>query len=119
MVWGSTLFIRWMERFPWIIYIGSGVLAVTAGKMLVGDPLVVSWFSVNPVMKWTLIVIITASVLLAGIWRKKSGSFVTLTSGGNLALSQELTQEANIQPDDSFKVSQDEQGRIVLVKQTG
>ncbi|TDF95834.1 TerC family protein [Paenibacillus piri] len=119
MVWGSTLFIRLMERFPWILYIGSGVLALTAGKMLVGDPLVASFFTANPVLKWTLVVIITAGVLLAGIWRKKSVSFVTLNPNGHLTLSQELSAEANIQPDDSFKVSQDENGRLVLVKVTG
>ncbi|MCR8631077.1 TerC family protein [Paenibacillus radicis (ex Xue et al. 2023)] len=119
MVWGSTLFIRWMEKFPWIIYLGSGVLAFTAGKMLVGDPLVATWFAANPVLKWTLVAIVTVGVLLAGIWKKKSSSFVTLDSSGHLTLSHELMQEANIQPDDSFKASQDEHGRLVLVKQTG
>jgi hypothetical protein len=119
MVWGSTLFIRWMEKFPWIIYIGSGVLALTAGKMLVSDPLVAAWFAANPMLKWTLIAIVTAGVLLGGIWRKKSSSFVTLDASGHLTLSQELMVEANIQPDDSFKASQDENGRLVLVKQTG
>ncbi|MDF2961522.1 MAG: hypothetical protein K0S39_3257 [Paenibacillus sp.] len=119
MVWGSTLFIRWMEKFPWILYIGSGVLAVTAGKMLVGDPLVVNYFAANPILKWTIVAVLTVAVLAAGIWRKKSSSFVTLDASGHLTLSQELMEEANIQPDDSFKASQDEKGRLVLVKQTG
>jgi YjbE family integral membrane protein len=119
VVWGSTLFIRWMEKFPWILYAGSGVLAFTAGKMLVGDPLVETWFAANPMVKWTLLVILTFGVLLAGIWKKRSASYVTLDAAGRLALSPELTEQANISPDDSFKASRDEKGRLVLVKLNG
>jgi YjbE family integral membrane protein len=116
VVWGSTLFIRWMEKAPWILYAGSGVLAFTAGKMLVGDPLVSEWFAVNPVAKWTLLVMITIGVLTGGILKKKSSSFVTLNVNGHLTLSKELSEEANISPDDSFKASRDEHGRLVLIK---
>lgn len=70
VVWGSTLFIYWMDKFPWIMYIGAGVLAFTAGKMLTGDPLVSVWFADNPVMKWTVLLVITGGVLLAGMFKK-------------------------------------------------
>ncbi|KLR75335.1 membrane protein, partial [Geobacillus sp. T6] len=33
MVWGSTLILKWIERFPIVITIGAGVLAWTAAKM--------------------------------------------------------------------------------------
>lgn len=37
IVWGSTFILKWMDRYPGIIYIGTGVLAWTAGKMITED----------------------------------------------------------------------------------
>ncbi|MBI2752522.1 MAG: TerC family protein [Betaproteobacteria bacterium] len=39
VVWGSTLILKWIERFPGILYLGGAVLAWTAANMLAGDPL--------------------------------------------------------------------------------
>ena len=39
VIWGSTLILKWVERFPVIIYLGAGVLAWTAAKMMVSEPL--------------------------------------------------------------------------------
>lgn len=119
MVWGSTLFIRWMEKFPWIMYIGAGVLALTAGKMLTEDPMVHTWFAANPIVKWLLVVIVVAGVLLAGLWKKLFGFFVSINDKGHLTIPQELVDEAGILPDDSFLARRDEKGRLVLVKSNG
>ena len=40
MVWGSTLILRWIERYPSILYVGGAVLAWTAAKMIAGEPFV-------------------------------------------------------------------------------
>jgi YjbE family integral membrane protein len=40
VVWGSTLVLRWIERFPALLYVGSAVLAWTAVKMITGEPFV-------------------------------------------------------------------------------
>jgi predicted tellurium resistance membrane protein TerC len=40
VVWGSTLILKWIERFPSILYVGGAVLAWTAGKMIVSEPFV-------------------------------------------------------------------------------
>jgi len=40
VVWGSTIILRWVERFPAIVYVGAGVLALTAAKMITAEPLV-------------------------------------------------------------------------------
>lgn len=53
IIWGSKLILKLMERFPVIIYIGSGVLAWTAGTMITEDRIVHAWL---------------ADVPLAGIW---------------------------------------------------
>ncbi len=39
VVWGSTLILRWLERFPTLLYVGGAVLAWTAAKMIVSEPL--------------------------------------------------------------------------------
>lgn len=39
VVWGSTLILKWIERFPSLLYLGGAVLAWTAANMLVGEPL--------------------------------------------------------------------------------
>lgn len=71
VVWGSTLIIKWVERFPIIIYIGAGVLAWTAAKMIVDEPLVKGFFTAYPILKWGLIVVIIVGVLAAGRMKKK------------------------------------------------
>jgi len=39
VIWGSQLILKWVERFPVIVYLGAGVLAWTAAKMMLGEPL--------------------------------------------------------------------------------
>jgi YjbE family integral membrane protein len=69
VVWGSTLILRLVERFPSIIYIGSGVLALTAAKMITAEKFL-TFFAGNPGLKWTFTVVAVAAVLFAG-WMKK------------------------------------------------
>jgi YjbE family integral membrane protein len=47
VVWGSQMLLKWVERFPVIVYFGAGVLAWTAVKMIVSEPLLASAFEVN------------------------------------------------------------------------
>lgn len=119
VVAGSTLFIKWMEKFPWIMYAGAAVLAFTAGKMLTEDPLIHGFFEANSIVKWTLVVLIVAGVLLAGLWKKLFGFNVSINGHGHLTIPKDLVEEAGISPDDSFKARRDEQGRLVLVKSNG
>ncbi len=70
MVWGSTLVIRVIERFPSAIYIGSAVLVLTAGKMMSSEGFYVDDFFANQqLLKWLLIALLMFSVLYVG-WRK-------------------------------------------------
>lgn len=39
VVWGSTLVLKLIERFPIIMYIGAGVLAITAAAMIIKEPI--------------------------------------------------------------------------------
>ena len=40
MVWGSTLILGFVERHPGFVYFGAGILALTAAKMMLHEPLV-------------------------------------------------------------------------------
>jgi len=40
----SSLIARLMNRFKWIVYLGAGILAFTAGEMMIGDREVASYF---------------------------------------------------------------------------
>ncbi|MBP1154742.1 MULTISPECIES: TerC family protein [unclassified Paenibacillus] len=116
MVWGSTLFIRLVERFPVIITIGAAVLAYTAGSMLTSDPFVKGWFEENPVMKWTIISVVVIGVVLGGYLKKMSKNFISINEQGQLTIPESIEKEAHIQANDSFEAKVDDKGRIVLVK---
>lgn len=71
VVRGSTLILKWVERFPIIIFIGSGVLAWTASKMIVDEPFLKEFFVENPIMKWGLVIVIVVGVLFLGKLKKQ------------------------------------------------
>jgi YjbE family integral membrane protein len=50
VIFGATLLMKLMERFPIIITAGAGILGWVAGEMLVTDPALVDWIKVN--MAW-------------------------------------------------------------------
>ena len=72
VVWGSTLILRWVERFPAIIYAGAAVLAWTAMKMMLGEPLVKDW--VEPWRDWTWLAYVAgvAGVVFTGLYLNRS-----------------------------------------------
>ncbi|WP_404330298.1 TerC family protein [Mesobacillus maritimus] len=65
VMWGSTLILKWIERFPVIITIGSGILAWTASKMIVGEPFLKGYFT-NPFIKYGFELVVVAGVIIAG-----------------------------------------------------
>jgi YjbE family integral membrane protein len=69
MVWGSTLILRVVDRYPFIIYIGAAVLAWTSAKMILHEPLVVERIEGLPWVSWLAYAVIIGGVLLAG-WRR-------------------------------------------------
>jgi YjbE family integral membrane protein len=38
IVWSSQIILRWMERWPWIVLLGAGLLGYVAGQMIFTDP---------------------------------------------------------------------------------
>ncbi len=65
VVWGSTLFIKLVNKFPSIVYIGSGVLAYTAAKMITHEKFLKEWFA-SPVINWGFVILVVVVILIAG-----------------------------------------------------
>lgn len=66
IVWGSTLFIKLLEKYPFILYIGSGVLVFTAGKMIADEKLIQPLFQDAGWLKYAFYIVLIAIVLYAG-----------------------------------------------------
>lgn len=66
MVWGSTLILKFMERYPIVIFIGAGVLAYTAASMVTSEKFLTPFFTAYPWVKWLFIVAVVVGVLLIG-----------------------------------------------------
>ena len=66
MVWGSTLVIKAINRFPVIIPIGSAVITHTAVTMLVHEKFVVNIIGESALIEWGLSAVLIACVLYLG-----------------------------------------------------
>lgn len=69
IVWGSTVILKLVDRFPIIIEIGASVLAWTAASMITKEPLLKAFFAANTVATIAVYVIVFAIVLFPWIMR--------------------------------------------------
>lgn len=67
VIWGSHLVLKLIERYPAIVYIGSGVLALTAVKMVTSEPLLRDYVAAYPLVVTLAYFIIVPGVLLGGM----------------------------------------------------
>jgi YjbE family integral membrane protein len=65
VVFGSTMVLKLVERFPIIIQAGAAVLALTAAKMIVSEPLLSDVFG-HTALRWATYAAAVAGVLLVG-----------------------------------------------------
>lgn len=68
VVFGSRLVLVLVERFPAIIQLGAAVLAFTAARMIVGEPLLDSVFDPHAIARWSTYAACIAGVLATGWW---------------------------------------------------
>lgn len=70
VVWGSTLFIKLVNRYNWILYVGGAVLAFTAAKMITGEKAKIlnlkAFFEDRPILYWAFIIVVVLFVLTTG-----------------------------------------------------
>ena len=72
VIWGSTQILKLVERFPSITYLGAGVLAWTAAKMMIGEPAVrdLQIFQ-SPALEYALQAIVVLGVLFGGFVKSR------------------------------------------------
>jgi YjbE family integral membrane protein len=73
VVFGSKVVLKLVERFPIIIHLGAAVLAFTAARMIVEEPLLDDVFDPNAFARWSTYAVCIAGVLGAG-WLATRGS---------------------------------------------
>lgn len=68
VIWGSQIILKYVERYPGIIYIGGAVLAWTAAKMIISEPLVKDYVAAYPALSAIAYITIIGGVLGGGFW---------------------------------------------------
>jgi len=74
VVWGSTLILKWIERYPAILYVGGAVLAWTAAKMIVSEPFLNDVFEARPTRSALVYLGVIGGVLGLAWLRKRRGA---------------------------------------------
>ncbi|MDH3318613.1 MAG: TerC family protein [Betaproteobacteria bacterium] len=75
VIFGATMLMKLMERFPLIVTLGAAILGWVAGEMMITDPIVVDWIDANarwihfklPEISWAEI-LGAAAVVVVGKW---------------------------------------------------
>lgn len=73
VIWGSQLILKFVERYPSIIYVGAGVLAWTAVKMMVSEPLLEPVLAEYPQARWIAYALVVGGVLGGGFLANHAG----------------------------------------------
>ena len=79
VVFGSSVVLKLVERFPIIIQLGAAVLALTAAKMIVSEPFLIDYFgsdrgtmdAAHQTARWGVYAVTVAGVLAAGWWSQR------------------------------------------------
>ncbi|MGH8744504.1 MAG: TerC family protein [Burkholderiales bacterium] len=66
VVWGSTFILKWIERYPVLVYAGAAVLAWTAAKMISNESMLEEILNQYPLAVWAIYALVIGGVLSAG-----------------------------------------------------
>ena len=69
VIWGSTLVLKWVERFPQILWIGAAVLGWTAAKMIASEPLLAAFFAAHPFARTLIALVVVGALVGIPVWR--------------------------------------------------
>ncbi|MDB5847712.1 MAG: TerC family protein [Rhodoferax sp.] len=101
VMFGSSVVLKLVERFPVIVQIGSAVLAYTASKMIVDEPWLASVFGpaapYGELARWAVFGVAIVGVLAAGAWATRRCR-ATRNRNEELAALQHAEVEAALVP---------------------
>ncbi len=85
VVFGSSVVLKLVERFPQVITIGAAVLAFTAAKMIVSESMLSDVFNppalIHTLARWSVYVLCVGGVLLAGFWLSRRSAAKSIAAG--------------------------------------
>ena len=97
VVWGSTQILKLLEHYPSIIYIGAGVLAWTAAKMITSEPMVKELeFFQNPLIEYALQALVILGVLLVGFIKNRLVLKAVITPVEDIPVLPEVSYEKQL-----------------------
>jgi YjbE family integral membrane protein len=70
VIWGSTLVLKWVERYPAILWLGAAVLGWTGAKMIASEPLVASVLSDQRALRALLYAVIVGGLVAVPLSRQ-------------------------------------------------
>jgi len=74
VIWGSTLVLKWVERYPAILWLGAAVIGWTAAKMIASEPLLAVALHEMRWLHTALYVAIVGGLAGAPAWRMLDAS---------------------------------------------
>ncbi len=74
VVWGSTLIIRLIERYPFIMYIGAAAIAITAGRMITHDGLLQPLLEGHAWIRYGFDAFLVAVICGFGWWKRHNAA---------------------------------------------
>jgi YjbE family integral membrane protein len=74
VIWGSTLVLKWVERYPAILWLGGAVLGWTAAKMIASEALVAGVLQDHPLLRGALYALVVGGLVAAPVWRMLGAS---------------------------------------------
>jgi YjbE family integral membrane protein len=75
VVWGSGILARLMGRYPWIIWLGGGILGYVAGEMMLKDYWIAAWLGeVAHLLHYPLPIVLGVVLTALGWWWSQGGA---------------------------------------------
>jgi YjbE family integral membrane protein len=69
VIWGSTLVLKWVERYPAILWLGAAVLGWTGAKMIASEPFVAAALQPLPLARVLLYALIVGGLVAIPVSR--------------------------------------------------
>ena len=72
MMFGSVLILKVLEKAPWLVVVGAGVLAIIAGQIILADAWIAEYAADwNKVVQWLVIFAVAVLFTTAAVWSTK------------------------------------------------
>ena len=71
VVFSSNLLADLMNRYPWMVYLGAGVLGKVGGDMIFADPFSRQLFAPSDTLRYSVDAILVAALIISGLVMKR------------------------------------------------